>query len=385
MRFLRSPNLFGLAVVASCVSASVENQGLQRRVANSTCLTFGIDFQDGGSYFINQNSTEQFTAVSQFEGCNEAYADVWFVPPSGDEITCSELLTTPSDTNVVTTCPIAKNQLSTGNYSMLIFGDNADGFPFAYERDFQLSVGPQETVTVTPTVTFNITSFPHTTVTSTSTQLVTSTVNATTTYSEPAFTANVTQTVRPRPTTTTVTKTITWNRNRYTHTASLIYSTVTASCTVPPRPAYPDPTMTYHPRNFMPPAMKNNYQKKSERVPRIFKRAPDAPTITVSASPVLNVTSTVYGSTVTDTASAIESQTIYTTLAPPTIKAGTDTISVTTTLPTPIRTKLIFTYTTDVTTITDAHTYTFTRTTTPYAVKTDCREAGGHFGNGWRL
>lgn len=112
----------------------------------------------------------------------------------------------------------------------------------------------------------------------------------------------------------------------------------------------------------MPAAMKNKHNKKSgiafdplaKRAPRVFKRAPDAPTITVSASPAVNVTSTVYGSIVTDTASEIVSQTVYTTLAPSTIKAGT--LSATTTLPTPVRTRLIFTYTTAVTTITDAHT-----------------------------
>ncbi|RDI78889.1 hypothetical protein Vi05172_g11030 [Venturia inaequalis] len=386
MRFSRSPKLFGLLIFASFVSASVPNKVIQQRDPNSTCVTFGIDFQDGGSYFINQNSTEQFTAVSQFEGCNADYADIWFVPPSGDELTCSTVPTTPSDTNIITTCPVSKDQLNSGQYSILIFGNNGDGFPFAYERDFQLSVGPQETVTVTPTITFNITQIPLTTVTSTSTQLVTSTVNATTTYSEPAVTANVTQTIRPRPTTTTITKTITRNRTRHSNAATLIYSTVTASCTVPPRPASPDPTMTYQPHKFMPAAIKNKHHKKSEhafdpsakRAPRIFKRAPDAPTITITATPAVNVTSTINGPTSTDTASAILSQTVYTTLAPSTIKSGT--VSVTTTLPTPIRTKWIFTYTTATTTITDAHTYTFTRTTTPYAVRTACRQAGGHFG-----
>lgn len=250
-----------------------------------------------------------------------------------------------------------KNQLYSGNYSLLLFGDNADGNPFSYQRDFQLYVGPQETVTVTPTITFSITQAARTTVTATSTQIVTNTANATTTYSEPPVTANVTQTIRPRPTTTTITKTITWSRVHYTHTAALIYSTVTASCTVPPRPVYPDPTMTYQPQNFFPAALKKKHHKKSEnaskRAPRIFKRAPDAPTVTATASPAVSVTDTVYGPTVTDTSSQIVSQTIYTTLAPSTIKAGT--ISVTTTLPTPIRTRLQFAYTTAVATKTESY------------------------------
>lgn len=68
MHFSRSPKLFGLAVFASSVSAGVLHPVIKQRDPNSVCQTFGIDYQDGGSYFINQNSTEQFTAVSQFEG-----------------------------------------------------------------------------------------------------------------------------------------------------------------------------------------------------------------------------------------------------------------------------------------------------------------------------
>ena len=33
-----------------------------------TCIPFGVDFQDGGSYFQNSLSTENFTFVSRYEG-----------------------------------------------------------------------------------------------------------------------------------------------------------------------------------------------------------------------------------------------------------------------------------------------------------------------------
>lgn len=248
---------------------------------------------------------------------------------------------------------MTKNQLVSGNYTLIVFGDNGDGNPFSYQRDFQLNVGPQATVTVTPTITFNVTQAPHTTVTSTTTQVVTSTANATTTFSVPAATADCTKTIRPQPTTTTLTKTITWDRNRYTHTASLVYETVTASCTIPPRPAQPDPTMTYMPHNFMPAAMRKKIQKKSNAL-RIFKRAPDAPTVTAQYSPAVSVTSTFTGPTVTDTSSLIVLQTVYTTLPPSTVRAGT--VTITTTLPTTLRTRLEFVYTTAVTTKTESVT-----------------------------
>jgi hypothetical protein len=68
MHFSRSPRLFGLATFASSISAGIVNPVLKQRDPNSICESFGIDFQDGGSYFINQASTDQFQAVSQFEG-----------------------------------------------------------------------------------------------------------------------------------------------------------------------------------------------------------------------------------------------------------------------------------------------------------------------------
>jgi hypothetical protein len=40
----------------------------------SVCTSFGIDFQDGGAYFINSLSTNNFTAVSQFEGMSSFQA-----------------------------------------------------------------------------------------------------------------------------------------------------------------------------------------------------------------------------------------------------------------------------------------------------------------------
>lgn len=72
-----------------------------------------------------------------------------------------------------------------GHWIFLVIGNNGDGDPFAWQRgqsihlyllyhdsnfqtkDLYLDVGPQETVTVTPTVTFSVTSTPIVTVTST--------------------------------------------------------------------------------------------------------------------------------------------------------------------------------------------------------------------------
>ena len=129
--------------------------------ADSTCYAYGIDFQNGGDYFINTLSNESFTCVSQFEGCNEGQASIMLVnDDTGDEYECSSVDTMPDNTDRLSTCPILKNQMTSGDWSILALGNNGNGNPFAWERDFSLQCGPQQTTYVTPTVTLTITSTP---------------------------------------------------------------------------------------------------------------------------------------------------------------------------------------------------------------------------------
>lgn len=128
---------------------------------NSTCLSYGIDFVSDGEYFINSLSNVDFTAVSQFQGCNDDQASVLLVEQStGNEWECSSVPTVPDNVAEMSTCPLEKSQMSSGDWSLLVIGNNADGNPFAYERDFSLTVGPQITTTVTPTVVYTATSTP---------------------------------------------------------------------------------------------------------------------------------------------------------------------------------------------------------------------------------
>jgi hypothetical protein len=44
--------------------------------------------------------------------------------------------------------PIQKSQMTSGQYLLILIGNNDDGFPFAYQRNFSLKVAPQQTYTV---------------------------------------------------------------------------------------------------------------------------------------------------------------------------------------------------------------------------------------------
>lgn len=122
-----SSRLLSFTAVAALLSLALTDP-------NSVCLSYGVDFVDDGHYFINTNSQEAFTCVSTFKGCNEDVADVLLVDPSGDEYLCSEVGTTPADTPKLSTCPILKNQMVSGEWIIILVGNNDDGFPFAWQR-----------------------------------------------------------------------------------------------------------------------------------------------------------------------------------------------------------------------------------------------------------
>ena len=149
-----------LAGTAVSVAASSEIF-VRQDSTSSNCSVYGIDFVEGGSYFIDSNSTADFTTVQQFSGCNDDSASVLLVQQSTeDEWECSSVPTgiffffssftstpeltshlVPSNTPQLSTCPLEKDQMSTGQWTILVIGNNGDGNPFAYERDFNLTVG----------------------------------------------------------------------------------------------------------------------------------------------------------------------------------------------------------------------------------------------------
>lgn len=73
------------------------------QVWSQDCVAFGVDFQDQGSYFQNSQSTDNFTFVSRFEGCQNTFANNVLVEPSGKEILCSNTNLQPDDTPELST------------------------------------------------------------------------------------------------------------------------------------------------------------------------------------------------------------------------------------------------------------------------------------------
>jgi hypothetical protein len=211
-----------------------------------TCLSYGVDFQTNGNYFQNISSVDPFTFASLFEGCGNDVANNILVDPNGDEYQCTDTPLQPDDVIQLSTCPMDKDQLWTGDWSVLVISNNGDADPIAYERDFYLSVGIPSTTTYTPTVTITSTSTPLVMVTETSTIVSITTLQAKTT-TVASVTKSPTVTITPAVSTVVVTKTATLKKTAYTVVPIPTTKTVTASCSMPPSQRWPDPTCTITP------------------------------------------------------------------------------------------------------------------------------------------
>ncbi|KAL8821165.1 MAG: hypothetical protein Q9191_007365 [Dirinaria sp. TL-2023a] len=337
--------------------------------------SFGVDFVDQGTYFQNSLSTDNFTFVSRFEGqcpshvmmayaqslqpgCQNGIANNLLVDPNGDEYICSNTPLQPDDTPELSTCPIEKDNLFSGLWSLLIISNNGNGDPVAYERDITLSVGPQATTTFTPTgdtiqMTLPLTVTPLVNVTSTSTTTST-TVLPPSTVTSPSTTLHPTVTSTPPPVTVTKTVTlITLTITKPTLSVKKVTSTSTATCVTPAKQTSPDPTATITPTAITAAALQtpasgakfrrvpvDREQRLKQRAERMVnKRAPDAPTITVTDTNTADYVTTT--STSTAPAKTVTVVTVVTTTAtstppPVTVFSGVSSSAVVTVTATPV-------------------------------------------------
>lgn len=196
--------------------------------AAQTCNSYGIDIQNGGTYFQNSESSAYFTALQEFDGCQDDQSNNVLVDPNGDQTECSQSPLTPDNTPQLVNCTDwPKSELYTGDWSLIVISNNGDADPIAYERDFSLTVGPQQTSTVSSAVTITNTFTPIVNTTVTTTEVETETLASST---QTGNAAQIT-TVTPRASTARVTNgLITLTQTVQTVQVSTVSSTVAASC-----------------------------------------------------------------------------------------------------------------------------------------------------------
>ena len=121
------------------------------------CQSYGIDYANGGSYYIDGGSTDQFTFLSTFSGCNDENISPVLQDPNGKQYSCSAVRTTPDGAQSVSTCSIRYSDMWSGDWKIIVSSRQ-----IGVQRTFSLTVGVPERVTVTATKTIivGVTSTP---------------------------------------------------------------------------------------------------------------------------------------------------------------------------------------------------------------------------------
>ncbi|TKA34048.1 hypothetical protein B0A50_00028 [Salinomyces thailandicus] len=236
------------------------------------CKGYAVDFASGGSYFQNISSTANFTFAGQFEGCQNDTANNILVDPDGDEYYCSDTNLTPDDETQTSKCPIEKDDMYSGDWSVLIISNNGDGCPIALERDFTLTVAEPVTETYTPTVTLPITVTPIVNVTTTTTSTISVTISSTVTSAE--YTLEPTTTVTPTEVTHKETKTFKIPKKAFTAVPVVKTIAITRACIVPDRATTTDKKATITPTLVTAAALQTSNTTAASR-PRIRRLAMD--------------------------------------------------------------------------------------------------------------
>jgi hypothetical protein len=364
------PRSIFLSAVAASISL-VKADGVDD--PNAICYSYGVDFVDEGSYFINSQSTEDFTSTSYFQGCKDDVADVLLVAPDdvpGErEFFCSQMPTVPDNQNELSTCSIKKNQMTSGHWLLIVTGNNGDGGqPFAWQRgmlprsllyvhmltalDLYLNVGTQITSTYTPTITVSILTTPTITQTTTTTSTDVVTAGPFSTITVPSGTAKKIKTITPDRVLTTTTKIMTKTKISFTNVFATTTKTVQATCTTPAHVGKPDKPCEYSPTKIHPAALEtpttipklHRFVRKGDRqvdyewararieaakerraaqaAGNLQRRAPDAPTTTATFDTPITVSATQTAPAITTTESVLATTSTTTTLPPPTVLSG---------------------------------------------------------------
>ncbi|THV73420.1 hypothetical protein D6D28_03292 [Aureobasidium pullulans] len=293
----------------------------------SACTSYGIDFKGNGHYFINKNSNESFTAVSEFYDCTGT-ANVILIAPDGDSFYCSDVPTTPDYTDAVTTCPIQKNQMYSGDWTLVLLDNNGNNTSFSAKRVLHLDVGEQVTSTVIPTITLSVTQTPTSVVNATITDLGSTTLlpSSVTSLASNAKTQTVTS-YPPRETITTsstatvkrTTTVFTYTIKTYTETkvCAAAFAAMSADPTADPSLVAIAQAAVASASSAVVPALRSRIRRDVTKVMQVAKRhgvalakrAPDSSTVTSTD------TDTAHWSSITSSFTAVPvTQTAYTTV-----------------------------------------------------------------------
>jgi len=122
------------------------------------CSSYGVDYANGGAYYIDGGSNQYFSFITVFQGCTAETINPVLVDPDGNQYVCSGINTTPAGQQVTSTCGIPFSAMRSGGWKIIVQGNQ-----IAVQRSVTLTVGvpATTTVTATPTIIIGVTTTPR--------------------------------------------------------------------------------------------------------------------------------------------------------------------------------------------------------------------------------
>ncbi|KAK4466468.1 hypothetical protein QBC42DRAFT_335552 [Cladorrhinum samala] len=117
--------------------------------ATAACTSYGVDYSNGGAYYIDGASNQYFSFVTIFQGCTQEAISPVLIGPDNNQYACSVIRTEPAGVQTTSTCGIPFSAMRSGTWKIIVSGSQISS-----QRTISLTVGvPQTTwVTATPTV-----------------------------------------------------------------------------------------------------------------------------------------------------------------------------------------------------------------------------------------
>ncbi|KAK4154180.1 hypothetical protein C8A00DRAFT_43041 [Chaetomidium leptoderma] len=117
--------------------------------ASAECTSYGVDYSNGGTYYIDGASNQYFSFVTVFQGCSQETINPVLVGPNDNAYACSAIKTNPAGVQVTSTCGIPFSAMVSGRWKIIIAGDQISS-----QRAVTLTVGlPQTTWVTVPVLT----------------------------------------------------------------------------------------------------------------------------------------------------------------------------------------------------------------------------------------
>ncbi|KAK4194999.1 hypothetical protein QBC40DRAFT_269641 [Triangularia verruculosa] len=121
---------------------------------SSACTSYGVDYSNGGAYYIDGSSNQYFSFITIFQSCGPESISPVLIGPDDNQYVCSVIGTGQAGVQVTSTCGIPFSAMKSGNWKIILSGNQ-----ISTQRTFSVTVGVPETtyVTATPTVVVGVT------------------------------------------------------------------------------------------------------------------------------------------------------------------------------------------------------------------------------------